>query len=234
VRAIQSSGVFMHVDVLLMQEVFRRFDRVGDDPLHAMCALNPALHAAATEISTPSGCFTDSGLAAVAVHPWTVRFIAAHTFTSATGVDAFAAKGVSVFELNTSPVPLRLATLHLQAGGDQDTLRVKQFHTAVLFANATGAHVLAGDVNAEHPATLTAMNDLVRMFGGAWVPHDGYPTCCKSLGSGTYGTSGEIARLDHVWILQPAVVRATGVCVANDAVTHGWSDHAAVDVTLQW
>lgn len=227
-----SRGVFDNVDIVLFQEMFRLFD--GQCGIKEIMRAKKGLQGAVTEVGLPSGKFTDSGLAAVAVHPWQVRFVAFLPFSDSKGVDKWALKGVSVFEVY--PVQLRFATTHMQASyktdaatlANDDALRIKQFAEAVQFAVLHGAVLLGGDVNVSTQSTLEAFSNMIGPKG-KYIEHDNKPTCCKQTDNGAY--HNEQARIDHAWVLDTSKITPIS-CVTNDSVSDGLSDHAGLDIVL--
>lgn len=238
-RALKN-GLFDGVDVVLFQELFRRPRILGPDPSQLLTKKGGPVQLAVAEVATPRGYATDSGLAAAAVHPWKIRFVAFKPFKKARKADKIAQKGVAVFEINGH---IRLATTHLQASYSKlmephdDEIRKEQFEETLAFANRFGAILLAGDMNVSDPVTLAYMDEVVEDIGGTRILDDGMPTGSLTNSSTREWRKNSIVhghQLDHAWVLDQDAITSDGRLHTNEELTKGWSDHAALDFSIHF
>lgn len=234
--AAGASALFDGVDYVFMQELFRT-PWYAKDPAEMM--RRPDVAVTGVPVTLSVGSVTDSGLA-VAATPGRrpASFVAFHRFGTGRGSDALADKGVAVFQLGDN---MRVAVTHLQASYRQDgrarhaadeAIRAQQFADAVRFGKAHGAVLLVGDFNTTGDHELTNM--LAAQPDVRHVAGDGACTGRALHGPAWWRAAGvHCARLDHVFVLDPASVTVTGPVVTRPDLTEPWSDHAAIDVTVR-
>jgi len=239
-RLAVEKGIFDNVDVVLMQEVFYRPRWLGIDPLKAFAKRAPHMSLVRPSHRLPPFTYTSSGLACAATPPWKVKCVAFDAFDKCGLVDGMSEKGVAVFEVSNGHMRLRVATTHLQASyancfkAKDNQARVKQFKQAASFAKRHGAAVLGGDINTGDTMPLDEMSEWVETMGGSKLLDDEACSGRKILRSvdGWRRDPAAGTRLDHAWVLDQSKCKQATQMRTNEEVTRGWSDHAALDVTL--
>jgi endonuclease/exonuclease/phosphatase family metal-dependent hydrolase len=229
-QAVQQ-GLLRGADVVMLQEVWAPL-RWDSDPTCPVTALVQEAGGTAGAVASfphkiPMGRVTNSGMCAVAASPGlSVTFLAFEPFTHLTLPDNLAHKGVAVFRITGTRRPLVVATTHMQSALTAvsrlyDPMRLGQFKQIVRAALKHGAVFLAGDINTGDPRALAAMDSFAAQATGG--------KAVRLVNSEKTHAEGN---LDHAWILDTSVVRPVKH-VVNWAVSKGWSDHAALDTTLE-
>lgn len=251
-RAVKAGLCSADVDYLVMQELFRQpwapvVNDTCTDLLLAASGEGFAMGVVAVVPHPTSSCAkaTDSGLAVASVGRSAgvpVHCVAFMPLTALHSFDRLADKGVAVFDVHGGA--LRVATTHLQASyqprhlAADNALRRAQFEACVAFAVRHGADLLAGDINVaeeEEMAKLDAIVAAATEGRGMRFPDDGRPSCHRfGIGQLDWRDNAAVAvKIDHCWLLNTTRVRAACPGVTQQALTRGWSDHAAIDYTVE-
>ena len=232
--------LYTDVDGVVFQELFRTPSLLCSDAMHVVSAPNVQL--AAVETAQRKGKLMDSGLAAAAVQPWRVTYVASSPLPGGESFDALADKRVAVFAFTRGMLRIVVATTHLQAfytrkaSARNQALRARQFQHVLEFAVAHGADILAGDVNTPEPALLAQYDEWVQQVGGYRAASDTRPTSqhpLKYFDSWRVNPSSWGSQLDFMWVLRPDHVRPLTLVTANYDVALSWTDHAALDARFE-
>ena len=231
--------LYKNVDGVVFQELFRTPSLLCSDALKVVN--QPGVQLAAVNTPQRRGKVIDSGLAAAAVQPWHVEFLASSSLPGGESFDALADKCVAVFAFTHGTARVTVATTHLQAFYDANAatrnqeLRSRQFKHVLEFAYAQGADILAGDINTPELHLLTRFDAWVHELGGYRPTHDERPTSqhpLKHFESWRENPSSWGSQLDFLWVLRPQHVRPASRVTTNYDVALTWTDHAALDASF--